>query len=197
MSTVKGNQSELPPIAAEAQFVEDDQLVHITARGQDSEYLSDEEEMPLDDDDTENEDQPMEEEQMSEVTFNMRQGSTNNNATLATPMTGDRVQASRIDENDKKEIIGEAIGQAVAQVKDLIANSGFLETASMLQAQLKKQEQHFEQQYNRESTLERDARIKKKDDPKGRKGLNFNLPNNEKQFDCQSSEVTVYRKCRN
>ena len=39
---------------------------------------------------------------------------------------------------EKQNIIGEAVGQAVAQVQELITNSGFIETATRLQQQLEK-----------------------------------------------------------
>ena len=111
----------------------------------------------------------------SEVTFNTGGRSTNNNATTVRPTIG---------QEDKNQIIGEAIGQAVEQVKNLIANSGFLETASMLQEQMKRQEAQLNQMARgAESTLERDARIKKKDQSNpGKKGT---IESN--------SEVTVYR----
>ena len=178
--------------AAAAEFYEDDQVVHFTASGQESEYLSDEEVEPSLQD---GENEP---DRNSEVTFNtnmMEEGSVNNNATiLAASQSADSAKAS-LGETEKNEIIGEAIGQAVQQVKNLIASSGFLETASMLQEQLKRQELQLEKMNRtQEPVLQKDARIKKKDDA-CKKGMNNSQMTVDEQelANNSNSEVTVYR----
>ena len=138
---------------AEASFVEDDQLVHMTADGQETEYGSEEDEAPLN--------QSFD----SEVQFNFSHNSNvefaksnksrlnSSNASCVFEQDagngetvhkgqGQSVQfrpvgpAVGIDEATKKEIIGEAIGHAVNQFQEMFNKSGFLETASMLQQQL-------------------------------------------------------------
>ena len=169
----------------EAVFMEDDQLVHISAQGQDTEYASEDDDQSLGD---------------SEVCFKDR--SLNNNATVHNradnydqPRENEICEDVRpgvsnvrnsIEMSERNEIIGEAIGQALSQVKDLIANSGFIETANKLQEQLKRQERQIaESLQDKSSVLERDAKQHKSKEAVN-KGNALNITGT-------NSEITIYK----
>ena len=175
-----------------AKFVEDDQFVDMNVDGLDSDFLS------------ENEDT----DSKNEVSF--RQELTNNNAVSLNDMEEEersevsdddfvggakckpkksvkqaRLQGKRSNE-ERQEIIGEAIGQAVNQVQDMLVKSGILETAQLLKKQLSAAE-------------EKDKQLDQKQLDQGQKGKNFNEDYfGKEQADFQqflnasNSELTIY-----
>ena len=125
------------------QFAEGDQIIEMTVEGQESEFASEDE---VSDED-------------EEVILNISQNSqnsVNNNSVyhderqgrmgdfqdpIEKQISADKMHDGKqselsISSQDKDSIIGQAVGQAVAQVQEIIAKSGFIETASRLQKQL-------------------------------------------------------------
>ena len=165
----------------EVEFIDDDQVILMTTQGQESEYFSDGDEPSLGEDE-----ENMEVDE--EVTLNTSRASRNNNATgyqetaqveegEIENSSGNPSSKAKMAVNERKEIMNEAVGQAVEQVKNLITQSGLLETASLLQQQLKRQEETIAQ-----LTKERNAGKKTNQHVTV---ANDNLHSN--------SEVTVYK----
>ena len=132
-----GNQKRNRSTAANrvevVHFIEDDQIVEMMVEGQESEFVSELEDSDGDD---------------SEVILNLSQQSVNNNATLLKEVgEGSLVQDMEIENpltssgktaQEKDLIIGQSVNQALAQVQNIIDKSGFIETASRLNEQLKR-----------------------------------------------------------
>ena len=162
-------------------FLEDDQVVQISATGQDSEYQSDEDEASLTD--------------AVSITENQSMISSNNNASVSREESCNR---SVLNTEEKNEIIGQAIGQAVAQVKDLIASSGILETANLLQEQLKRQEQlqrnesERNKKQNSGDNIERNSIVDKDAERRGFKKTGTESEYNKINL-AASSEATIYK----
>ena len=76
--------------------------------------------------------------------------------------------------SDTQNIIGAAVGQAMAQMQEMIQKSGFLETASLLQEQLRQQESGLSQPGEFTNHISRDA--------------------NQSELNNSQSEVTIYQR---
>ena len=145
ITTQSINEEENSNLVESAEFMENNKLIRFSMEGQDTEFRSDLEEDSESDDD--------------EVFINNSQGSRNNNSTKcdnksfsdgeidseeenADQQKGKATEYRsvrpiiKIKDKDRKQIIGEAIGQAVPQVQDLLTKSGLLETAELMKRQL-------------------------------------------------------------
>ena len=152
-SEIRPKEPKKVKTTTQVEFVEDDQVVQLSARGQDSDFVSDGEE-----------DESLGEEQDRDDQFVDSSGeagnSRNNNATVN---RNEVVARQGIDQHERDQIIGEAIGQAVAKVQDFMNKSGFIETANFLRKQMEKQEkQNAEKEGTKEGEQHKEDRIRDK-----------------------------------
>ena len=166
----KGKETSMKS-TSRVEFVEEDQIIEMEVEDEDLETFTSDQESSGDEDQevsfngsrrSENEDEiDDEEEEIEEMEENNEEidmeqkvkqtalRNRNQNRRLISERTDlddshHLPMTNSFSEEWKNEIIGQAIGQAVAQVKDIFNKSGFLETANLLQKQLDQNKSNVE-----------------------------------------------------
>ena len=160
-SNKRGHEEEQVELDASnaVEFQEGDQLIEMTVQGQHSDFASDEDQSEEEDEAeiTFNLSQASQRSATSEnnnaTIFSDAEDSQDNDAAAPQKIVAGRpmyTTSSRQEDDaatgaepflsveEKQNIIGQAVGEAVAQVQDLIKKSGFIETANKLQQQLER-----------------------------------------------------------